>query len=112
MHRSPKSEDNLAQQITRFANTQNEISSQDFAFLDKEQHRLVRELQVIGFEYILRSAEVPRSKHTDKVIDIRQAAIALACASSNISHAVLAKREVSRLFTDQSVYKALFNPPD
>ena len=105
----PKDQDGLAQQITRFANTQNEVSSQDFAFLDKEQHRLVRELHVLGYEYILRSAEIPRSKATQRVIDLRQAAVALACASG-IGHAVLAKREVSRLFTDQSVYRALFNP--
>ncbi|OXM56070.1 hypothetical protein CFP71_14640 [Amycolatopsis thailandensis] len=106
----PKEQDDLAQQITRFANTQNEVSSQDFAFLDKEQHRLVRELEVIGYEYILRSAEVPRSKDPRRVIELRQAAVALACAAPNIGHAVLAKREVSRLFTDQSVYRALFNP--
>jgi hypothetical protein len=68
---------------------------------------LVRELQVLGFEYVLRSAEVPRSKDLTKVIELRQAAIALACASPSIAHSVTAKREVSRLFTDS--YSALFN---
>lgn len=106
----PKEQDSLAQQITRFANTQNEVSSQDFAFLDKEQHRLVHELHVLGWEYILRSGETPKSKISQGVIDLRRAAVALACASPNIGHAVLAKREVSRLFTDQSVYRTLFNP--
>ena len=43
------------------------------------------------------------------MIEVRQAAIALACASPTIGHAVVAKREVSRLFSDTSVYKALFN---
>jgi hypothetical protein len=104
----PQAEEDLGRRITRYANTQNEVSSQDFAFLDPEQHRLVRELQVLGFEYILRSAEVPKSKDPSKVIELRQAAIALACASPNLSHSVVAKREVSRLFTDS--YAALFNP--
>lgn len=103
-----REDEDLGRRITRYANTQNEVSTQDFAFLDPEQHRLVRELQVIGYEYVLRSAEVPRTKDQSKVIELRQAAIALACASSSLSHSVTAKREVSRLFTDS--YSALFNP--
>ena len=102
-------DEELGRRITRYANTQNEVSSQDFAFLDQEQHRLVRELQVLGLEYILRSGEVAQSSDSSKVIEVRQAAIALACASPNIGHAVIAKREVSRLFSDSSVYRALFN---
>lgn len=103
----PRTEEDLGRNITRYANTQNEVSSQDFAFLDTEQHRLVRELRVLGYEYVLRSAEVPRSKDSAKVIELRQAAVALACASASVSHSVVAKREVSRLFTDS--YSALFN---
>lgn len=103
----PTSNQDLGRRITRFANTQNEVSSQDFAFLDAEQHRLARELQVLGYEYIIRSAEVARSKDRGKVIELRQAAIALACASPNVAHSVVAKREVSRLFTD--LYPVLFN---
>lgn len=100
----------LGHRITRYANTQNEVSSQDFAFLDQEQHRLVRELRVLGYEYILRSAETPKSEDPTKVIDVRQAAVGLACASANIGHTVTAKREVSRLFSDSNIYRALFNP--
>lgn len=105
---SPDEQD-LARRITRFANTQNEVSSQDFAFLDAQQHRLVKELRVLGHEYILRSGEVPRSEDRAKVIDVRDAAVALACASTDLSHAVIAKREVSRLFSDPTIYSALFN---
>lgn len=104
----PVEEEGLARRITRFANTQNEVSSQDFAFLDGQQHRLVRELRVLGYEYILRSGEVPRTDDRSKVIDVREAAVALACASSNLGHAVTAKREVSRLFSDAAIYSALF----
>jgi len=105
----PEDNDDVGRKITRFANTQNEVSGQDFTFLDDEQHRLRRELSVIGYEYLIRSAEQPRSTDPSKVIDVRQAAISLACASS-IAHAVQAKREISRLFTDTSTYSALFNP--
>lgn len=100
----------LARRITRFANTQNVVSSQDFVFLDAEQHRLAKELRLAGYEYILRSGEVASSKEADKVLEVRQAAVALACASTELSHAVLAKREVSRLFDREAgPYKALFN---
>jgi hypothetical protein len=105
----PRAEDELGRRITRYANTQNEVSSQDFAFLDQEQHRLARELQVLGIEYLIRSAEVSKSKDLGNVIDVRNAAVALACASPTLGHAVVAKREVSRLFSDNSVYRALFN---
>lgn len=105
----PEGEEGLGQRITRFANTQNEVSSQDFAFLDEQQHRLARELQVLGYEYLLRSAEVPRSKDRSKVIEIRDAAVALACAHPRINYAIIAKREVSRLFSEGPVYSALFN---
>lgn len=105
----PAEEEDLARRITRFANTQNEVSSQDFAFLDEQQHRLAKELRVLGREYILRSGEVAKSADRALVIDVRDAAVALACASPSISHAVTAKREVSRLFSDSGIYAALFN---
>lgn len=100
----------LGQKITRFANTQNEVSSQDFAFLDHEQHRLAAELRVLGYEYLIRAAEQPRLTERSKVIELREAAVALACASQSLNLSVVAKREVSRLFSESSVYKALFNP--
>ena len=65
---------------------------------------------MLGFEYILRSAEVAKSKDASKVIEVRQAAVALACASSSVQHSVIAKREASRLFSEGPVYSALFNP--
>lgn len=106
----PAADEDLGRRITRFANTQNEVSSQDFAFLDDEQHRLRRELSVLGYEYILRSAEVPKTTDSAKVIDVREAAVGLACCSPGLGPAVVAKREVSRLFSDSSIYPALFNP--
>ncbi|MFC3434306.1 AIPR family protein, partial [Nocardia seriolae] len=101
----------LARRITRFANTQNAVLSQDFVFLDKQQHRLVQELQTMGYTYLLRSGESPGNADSSKVIEVRQAAVALACATGDVGHAVTAKREVSKLFDrDSGPYEALFNP--
>lgn len=105
----PQEDSNLARRITRYANTQNLVSSQDFVFLDEEQHRLAKELRVFGYEYILRSGEQATTSDRSKVIDVRTAAVALAC-STDLANAVLAKREVSRLFDrDSGPYSALFN---
>jgi hypothetical protein len=106
----PGNDDEFGRNITRYANTQNVILTQDFAFLDPEQHRLARELSVLSCQYILRSFEAATEKPGQRVITLRSAAIGLACACSDISFAVVAKREVSRLFSDTSMYKALFNP--
>jgi hypothetical protein len=63
----------LARRVTRYANTQNVVSSQDFVFLDEEQHRLTKELRLLGYEYLLRSGEVPTSRDPNRIIDVRQA---------------------------------------
>jgi hypothetical protein len=100
----------LARRVTRYANTQNVVSSQDFVFLDEEQHRLAKELRLLGYEYLLRSGEMASLRDRERVIDVRDAAVALACASS-LANAVIAKREVSRLFDREGgPYAALFNP--
>jgi hypothetical protein len=102
-------DNDLSRKITRYANTQNVVSTEDFVWLDENQHRLVRELRLQGFEYILRSGEVPVSKDPNKIVNVRQAATSLACATGVLDDAVLAKREVSRLF-EGATYKKLFNP--
>jgi len=106
----PSDDPDLARGITRYANTQNEVSSQDFSFLDEQQHRLARELSLLGFEYVIRQAEQPSADDPTKIIYLRDAAVALACANSELTLAVTAKREVSRLFNQSgSEYKRLFN---
>lgn len=101
----------LPRKITQFANTQNEVATQDFAFLDKEQHRLAKELRAVDYEYLIRQSESAVSDDSSAVITVRDAAVALACAHPDVTYAVTAKREVSRLF-DRSAneYPTLFNP--
>lgn len=103
-------DDQLARGITRYANTQNEVSSQDFAFLDEQQHRLAKELRVTGIEYLIRQSEKSSLKDPKMVIHVREAAVALACAQKDVGMAVVAKREVSRLFSQGGEYQRLFNP--
>lgn len=106
----PADDPTWARGITRYANTQNEVSSQDFAFLDEQQHRLARELSLLGFEYVIRQAEQPTFDEPAKVIFLRDAAVALACADGDLTLAITAKREVSRLFSQTgNEYKRLFN---
>lgn len=107
----PPDDPTLARGITRFANTQNEVTSQDFAYLDSEQHRLARELSTLGYEYVIRQAEQPSTDNPAKIIYVRDAAVALACADDDLGMAVTAKREVSRLFSQAgSEYRRIFNP--
>lgn len=103
-------EEDLGRRITRYANTQNVVSAQDFLFLDVDQHRLASELRLLGYDYILRSGEKSLLKDPTKILDVRRVAVALACTTS-MQNVVQAKREVSRLFDRESgVYKELFNP--
>lgn len=104
----PRSEEDIGRRITRFTNTQNQIAFQDFAFLDEEQHRLARELRVLGYEYLLRTGEL-RPPDPALAFDAREAAVALACCQNELNYAVTAKSKVSSLFTS-SAYQALFNP--
>lgn len=109
----PKDSEELGQKITRYANTQNEVASQDFAYLDDQQHRLVRELADLGIEYNIRNVESYESVASDNHISMREAAVALACSNKDIRYTVIAKGAAGKLFdttSQNSNYKAIFNP--
>lgn len=102
-------DDDLSRNITRNLNTQNIVSGQDFVYLDPEQHRLARELNLLDCEYLIRSGEKSTGAF-GRTLDVRTAAVAVACASS-VGNAVVSKREVSRLFDEKSgPYRELFSP--
>jgi hypothetical protein len=96
-------------EVTKAANTQNRIEKRDFASLDPEQQRLKEELWFDGKAYSYRTGD-PKPPH-DKGCDIEDATIALACMHSDLSLAVQAKREISKLWEDieKPPYKLLFN---
>lgn len=102
--------DTLASEITRATNTQNKIERRDFVALDPEQERLKRELRIEnGKEYALKTGE--SDPDPDKGCSILEATVALACASEDPGLAVLAKREIGRLWEDISKppYRRIFN---
>jgi hypothetical protein len=97
-------------ELTRAANTQNKIEKRDFAALDEQQGRLRTDLLLsLGKDYIYRTGDKPPLPENGCTLD--EATVALACAQSDVSFAMTAKREVSRLYEDikQSPYTALFN---
>lgn len=98
----------FARLVTRRTNTQNRVGGREFVALDPEQERLRMEFAVSGLRYAYRAGETV----TDplKGCDLADATIALACGHG-INEAVLAKREISRLWEDTSKppYRALFN---
>ncbi|WP_308538907.1 AIPR family protein [uncultured Pantoea sp.] len=96
--------------VTKTNNRQNRIESRDFVSLDEEQIRLKKELSLEGIEYnIVRSENIKTSPAT---IDLSEATVALACASTQVGLAVQAKREIGRFYDNlkKSPYKTIFNP--
>ena len=96
--------------VTKTNNRQNRIESRDFVSLDEEQIRLKKELSLEGIEYnIVRSENI---KTSVSIIDLSEATVALACASTQVGLAVQAKREIGRFYDNlnKSPYKTIFNP--
>ncbi|MEG5564261.1 AIPR family protein [Enterobacter ludwigii] len=96
--------------VTKTNNRQNRIESRDFVSLDEEQIRLKKELSLEGIEYnIVRSENV---KTSASIIDLSEATVALACASTQVGLAVQAKREIGRFYDNlnKAPYKTIFNP--
>lgn len=100
----------FATAITRATNTQNRIEPRDFASLDPEQARLKRDLLMEnGKQYAYQTGDAVAD--SDAGCSIDEAAVALACRTS-VDLAVLAKRNVGRLYEDieKHPYRTLFNP--
>ncbi len=97
------------EEITRANNTQNELSSLDFVSLDPRQDLLRSELASLGYEYVVKRGSETESLYP--TIEVRDAAIALACAATDISLSVQAKRYVSGLWSNinSEPYTAIFN---
>jgi len=88
----------LDEDVTRANNTQNELNPLDFVSLDPKQELLKSELARLGFEYIYKRGS--ESSSTLPKIEVKDAAVALACAAQDISISVQAKRYVSGLWSN------------
>lgn len=104
-----KTSETFAAEVTRATNTQNRIGGRDFLSLDSEQVRLRDEFRVAELTYTFRSGEADPDPELG--CSVTDATIALACSQPSSALAVLAKREVGRLWDDitKSPYRLLFN---
>lgn len=102
--------DEFSVEVTRNTNTQNSLSAIDFASLDLNQERIRRELYPLGIRYSYRRGETG-STESEKILELRSATIALACALPDLRLAVAAKRNISSLWEDhrREPYTLLFN---
>ena len=99
----------LDEEITRANNTQNELNALDFVSLDPRQDILVNELAQRGFNYIVKRGQEANSDGRE-AIEIKDAAIALACSHS-LGLTAQAKRYVTGLWSNISSapYTEIFN---
>ncbi len=96
--------DSIGVEITKARNTQNTVRDVYFAALDPNQERLRQELMISKIVYQYRP-----SADSQDAITIEQAAIAIACFSSNTEIVVAAKREISQLYKREHHYSRLFS---
>jgi hypothetical protein len=104
----------FSQQITKATNTQNRIEKRDFVTQDIQQERLSLELKLldnsVNYHYIRSDESIALD---DSNCTLEEATIALACANPDVDLAVLAKRELGRLWDDledkSKPYHQLFN---
>lgn len=98
------------EQLTIANNTQNKVEKKDFVSLSPIQQKLQEELRLSGiFYHIKRGADIPPLDDTN--FSFEEAATALAVSQSSVDLAVLAKREVGKLWEkwDSAPYTDLFN---
>lgn len=120
--------DDIGLRITKARNHQNQVRGVDFAALDPTQERLRQELATAGVTYHYRPSAEARTRRED-AFTLEEAAVAMACvcqrmmtaaeirsirghgqeSHSAVDFAVLAKKEVSRLWDQNgALYRELF----
>lgn len=103
-------EGDFALGVTRATNTQNKVESRDFIALDSQQERLGREFRTCGKRYYYKRTGEAITRD-DKNYELEEATVALACAHRDVTLAIKAKQDLSRLWSDPSKppYTKLFN---
>lgn len=100
----------LDTQITRANNTQNKIEGRDFAAIDDQQQRIKLELAILGVTYQLTRQE--GFTPGERIFDVEEAIIALACAKGEADLAITAKREIGKFWesTKKPPYTDVIRP--
>lgn len=101
--------ENFSKTVTQATNNQNKIDKKDFASIDNIQTNLRSELALLDIQYIIKSGEL-RSDLFKNQTSFEEAVTALACSSGNVTYAILAKREIGKLWEnlDSPPYTDLF----
>lgn len=97
------------QRVTRFTNTQNNITSREFVSLDKYHADLKESLLDENILYLYRTGEVDDDPKYNDSFTLDDATRALACYNSP-ELATRAKREISKMWSDtnSNAYQTLF----
>lgn len=106
-----KCPDDFGIKVTKATNTQNNVESRDFVALDPTQQRLAQELKAWDKDKIYfykRSAEMVSNENSCTLTEVT---IALACFNSDLEISVIAKKDISEIWSDtsSSLYKTIFN---
>lgn len=86
-------------QVTRYTNTQNQITNREFVSLDAYQQELSDILLAERIQYQFRTGQGPDAGEMDFAFDLEEATRALACYTG-VSNATRAKREIGRMWAD------------
>ena len=98
---------NFDKNITIASNTQNKIEKRDFVSLDSQQKRLINEFFLSGLNYHTKRDDKELTKNHENYY-FEEATISLACSKEDVDFSTYAKREIGKLWEDQS-YNQLFN---
>ena len=98
---------NFDKNITIASNTQNKIEKRDFVSLDIQQTRLINEFFLCGYKYHVKRDDKELLKNKENYY-FEEATISLACFQENVDFSTYAKREIGKLWEDNS-YNTLFN---
>ena len=101
--------EDFEKQVTRYTNTQNQVTNREFVALDPYQQELSETLLSERIQYSFRTGEVLDHEDFAFAFDLEEATRALSCFSG-VANSTRAKREIGRMWADlnSSPYLDLF----
>lgn len=108
MSKEGHSED-FTKKVTRYTNTQNQVTNREFVSLDPYQQELSESLLSEQIQYSFRTGQTLDHDEYVFAFDLEEATRALACLTG-VDNATRAKREIGRMWSDitASPYRELF----
>lgn len=101
--------ENFTQEVTRYTNTQNQVTNREFVSLDPYQQELSESLLSEQIQYSFRTGQTLDHDEHVFAFDLEEATRALACLTG-VDNATRAKREIGRMWSDITAnpYRELF----